>query len=79
MDTARGLSCLHELANPQIIHRCVSPINILLDENLNAKIISFGLSTLNREKDVDTKIIVGRFVSILNLFTQFELHLNYII
>ncbi|KAJ4801807.1 Leucine-rich repeat protein kinase family protein [Rhynchospora pubera] len=50
LDSARGLAYLHELAYPLIIHRFVKPSNILLNENLNAKVTNFGLSKLVYEK-----------------------------
>ncbi|OUZ99422.1 Protein kinase domain [Macleaya cordata] len=43
---AKGLAFLHEESNVKIIHRDIRPSNVLLDENLNAKISDFGLAKL---------------------------------
>lgn len=50
IETAKGLSYLHDGCHVQIIHHDVKPSNILLDSNLSPKISDFGLAKImNRD------------------------------
>jgi serine/threonine protein kinase len=58
LGAARGLTYLHEFADPPIIHRDIKSNNILLDESLNAKVAYFGLSKpiADSESNVITQV-----------------------
>jgi len=55
-----GLRYLHEQDSGPIVHLDLKPGNILLDENMMAKITDFGLSRLyDKKQTIHTRIIIG--------------------
>lgn len=63
LGSARGLAYLHDLANPPIIHHDVKTTNILLDNDMVAKVADFGISKLVRTGNDTSSVIKGTVVS----------------
>lgn len=56
---ARGISYLHHDCIPHIIHRDIKSSNILLDQNMDARVSDFGLATLMEPNKTHVSTIVA--------------------
>ncbi|XP_065004375.1 probable LRR receptor-like serine/threonine-protein kinase At5g59680 [Musa acuminata AAA Group] len=75
LDAAQGLDYLHKGCKPRIIHRDVKSSNILLSEELEAKIGDFGLSK-SFHSDEQTYVSTGTVVGTPGYIDP-EYHQNY--
>lgn len=60
---AQGLLYLHKYSKLRVIHRGLKESNILLDHNMNPKILDFGLARIFgvQQPEANTKRIVGTY------------------
>ncbi|KAK4794018.1 hypothetical protein SAY86_012012 [Trapa natans] len=61
LDSARGLEYIHEHTVPVYIHRDIKSANILIDNNLHAKVADFGLTKLTEGSTSLPTRLVGTF------------------
>lgn len=62
LGAARGIAYLHHDCIPHIIHRDIKSSNILLDENIEARVSDFGLATfMEPNKTHVSTIVAGTF------------------
>ncbi|KAF9587858.1 hypothetical protein IFM89_006112 [Coptis chinensis] len=59
LGAARGISYLHNDCIPHIIHRDIKSSNILLDQNMDARVSDFGLATLMEPDKTHVSTFVG--------------------
>ena len=80
LDVAHGIDYLHGLTQQKFIHRDLNPSNILLDQDLRAKVSDFGLVRTTEDKSSTSKptgifgYLAPEYVSMYNPHCSRYLH-----
>ncbi|XP_057821997.1 cold-responsive protein kinase 1-like [Cryptomeria japonica] len=74
---ARGLLCLHQDSQLQIIHRDIKASNILLDEKMHPKISDFCLARLFQLEETHVNTMVAGTLILLKLYSNLLILVNY--
>jgi serine/threonine protein kinase len=60
---AKGLAYLHSGVQPAIYHRDIKPTNVMLDDEMNARVSDFGLATIMTEEGGESHLTLDGYLA----------------